>query len=141
MNAPISKLSWKIIFKPHNTDEIEIKYEGDRINTLKYFEKLSKKKLQPGAVLALMDPKGSSIRSRHAKSTQINEIKVKKIISRYIISSVLLFTFIFLTIYNIHKNIFVSNISFILSIITLCFFIFYLVKFLKNKRKTIYLNL
>lgn len=137
----VPRISWKVIRKKHNRDEIEIEFEGDRNSALEYYIKMSERKMKPGSMIALTDPKGSSINSRHAQITQVDESKIKKIKSRISEFLSLFIVSIFLTFYNLHSNIFVSNISFLGSIIFLLIFTFYLIKFIKNKSKTVYINL
>lgn len=137
----IPKISWKVIRKPHDSEDINIEFDGDKINATKYYEKVSKKKMKAGSVIALIDPKGTSVSSRHANEIQIDELKLKKITIKSILTIVLLVLFVFLTIYNLHDNIFVSNSCFLASIGSFVAFIFYGIKFLKNKRKTVYINI
>lgn len=137
----ISRISWKVIRKKHDSEEIEIEYEGDKNSALEYYKKESSKKMKPGSVIALIDTKGSSIHSRHAQSTQVDELKLKKIKSRIIEFSGLFVFFVFLTFYNLHNNIFVSNISFLSSISLIFVLIFYSIKLIKNKKKTVYINI
>jgi hypothetical protein len=137
----IPKISWKVIRNQLDCDEISIEFDGDKKNAFRYYENISKKKMKPGSVIALIDPKGSSITSRHAKALKIDEIMLKKMIIKNTAASLLFILFIFLILYNLHNNILISNVSFIASVATFITIIFYSIKLLKNRRKTVYINL
>lgn len=141
MDSNIKTITWKVIFKPHDSEEIDILFEGDMKKAQHFYEKKCCKKMKPGSVIALMNPKNSTIKSKHAKSAFFNKTKFKKFALRFTITQFLLILFVFLTLFNMNDNIFISNISFLMSIFTFFFSIFFGIICLKNRRKTVYINI
>ena len=135
-----SKITWKVFKIQESNENLTLLYEGNKINSYKYYEKKCKK-LKPNTLIGFYNPVGERICSQYMRLIPKNEEKFKLSRRRLFIFTILSSLSIYLAMFFLKKDIFISNVSILITFVLFIMIIYNLIVMFRNRKQKIFVNI